>query len=88
MSKRLELYRSEKIRVHQIDHKTHERVDRENLDEHGEVARRDVVKGYEYARNKFIEIDPDELKALRIPTAATMQIKQFVKAMSWHRYTL
>ena len=49
-------------------------------DEGGEVAQSDIVKGYEYAKNRYIEIDPDELKALRIPTATTMQIKQFVKA--------
>jgi DNA end-binding protein Ku len=31
-------------------------------------------------QNKYIEIDPEELKALRLPTATTMPIKQFVKA--------
>jgi hypothetical protein len=28
----------------------------------------------EYAGNRYIEVDPDELKELRIPTATTMQI--------------
>ena len=46
----------------------------------GEVERADIVKGFEYAKNKYIEIDPEELKALRLPTATSMPIKQFVKA--------
>lgn len=68
------------VEFHQVDRKTHQRIHHKNVDEHGEVPQRDIVKGYEYAKNKYIEIDPEELKALRIPTATTMQIKQFVKA--------
>jgi DNA end-binding protein Ku len=68
------------VEFHQIDRKTHQRIHHQNVDERGEVAQSDIVKGYEYAKNRYIEIDPDELKALRIPTATTMQIKQFVKA--------
>src|ERR1700759_2465669 len=68
------------VEFHQIDRKTHQRVHHQNVDARGTVAHSDIVKGYEYAKNKYIEIDPDELKSLRIPTATTMQIKQFVKA--------
>jgi len=68
------------IEFHQIDRKTHKRVHHQNVDEAGEVGKADIVKGFEYAKNKYIEIDPEELKALRLPTATTMTIKQFVKA--------
>jgi DNA end-binding protein Ku len=68
------------VEFHQIDRKTHKRVHHQNVDESGEVEKADIVKGFEYAKDKYIEIDPDELKALRIPTATTMQIKQFVNA--------
>jgi DNA end-binding protein Ku len=68
------------IEFHQIDRRTHKRVHHQNVDESGEVKKSDIVKGYEYAKNKYVEIDPEELKALQIPTATTMQIKQFVKA--------
>jgi DNA end-binding protein Ku len=68
------------IEFHQIDRKTHKRIHHQNVDEAGAAEKSDVVKGFEYAKNKYIEIDPDELKALRLPTATTMQIKQFVKA--------
>jgi DNA end-binding protein Ku len=68
------------IEFHQVDRKTHRRVHHRNVDEAGEVEKSDIVKGFEYAKNKYIEIDPAELKALRLPTASTMQIKQFVRA--------
>ncbi|WP_260740497.1 non-homologous end joining protein Ku [Tunturiibacter lichenicola] len=68
------------VEFHQIDRKTHKRVHHQNVDESGEVEKADIAKGFEYAKDKYIEIDPDELKALRIPTATTMQIQQFVKA--------
>jgi len=50
-------------------------VHHQNVDESGEVDREDIVKGYEYTKGKYVEIDPEELKALQIPTATTMQIK-------------
>ena len=68
------------VQFHQIDRKTHKRVHHQNMDESGEVERADIVKGFEYAKDKYIEIDPEELKALRLPTATTMPISQFVKA--------
>jgi DNA end-binding protein Ku len=67
------------VEFHQIDRKTHKRVHHKDVDEGGEVEKADIVKGYEYAKDRYIEIDPEELKALRIPTATTMPIKQFVK---------
>jgi len=67
------------IQFHQIDRKTHKRVHHRDVDERGEVEKTDIVKGFEYAKNKYIEIDPEELKALRLQTATTMPISQFVK---------
>ena len=66
------------VEFHQIDRKTHRRVHHRNVDESGAVAPEDIVKGFEYAKNKYIEIDPDEIRALRIPTAQTLEIRQFV----------
>jgi DNA end-binding protein Ku len=68
------------VEFHQIDRKTHKRVHHQNVDEEGEVDKGDIVKGFEYAKDKYIEIDPEELKSLRLPTATTMPIKQFIKA--------
>jgi DNA end-binding protein Ku len=68
------------VEFHQIDRKTHKRVHHQNVDETGEVEKSDIVKGFEYAKDKYIEIDPEELKSLRLPTATTMAISQFIKA--------
>jgi DNA end-binding protein Ku len=68
------------VEFHQIDRKTHKRVHHQNVDETGEVKKADLLKGFEYAKNKYIEIDPEELKALRLPTATTMPIRHFIKA--------
>jgi DNA end-binding protein Ku len=68
------------VEFHQIDRKTHKRVHHRNVDEAGEVEKRDIVKGFEFAKNKYIEIDPEELKALRLSTSTTMPIRQFIKA--------
>jgi DNA end-binding protein Ku len=68
------------VEFHQIDRKTHQRVHHQNVDEGGQVEKADIVKGFEYAKDKYIEIDPEELKALRLETATVMHIKQFVKA--------
>src|SRR5438105_2615342 len=68
------------VEFHQIDRRTHKRIHHRNVNESGTVEKADIVKGFEYARNKYIAIDPKELKGLRIPTATTMDIKQFVKA--------
>jgi DNA end-binding protein Ku len=67
------------VEFHQIDRKSHQRVHHRNFDEAGQVENADIVKGFEYAKDKYIEVDPEELKALRLPTATIMQIKQFVK---------
>ena len=68
------------VEFHQIDRKTHTRVHHQNVDEAGEVEKSDIVKGFEYAKGKYIEIDPEELKSLRLPTATTMAINQFIRA--------
>lgn len=66
------------VEFHMIDRKTHKRVHHRNVDEGAEVEKEDIVKGYEYAKDRYIEIDPEELRSLRIPTAETVEIKQFV----------
>jgi DNA end-binding protein Ku len=68
------------VEFHLIDRKTHKRVHHQNVDESGEVEKANIVKGFEYAKDKYIEIDPGELKALRLQTATTIEIKQFIKA--------
>ncbi len=68
------------VEFHQIDRETGQRVHHQNVAEGDSVEQKDIVKGFEYAKGKYIQIEPDELKQLRMPTATAMEIKQFVKA--------
>lgn len=42
------------------------------------VAREDIVKGYEYAKDQYIIIDEDELEQLELATSRSMDISEFV----------
>lgn len=67
------------IEFHQIDRESGKRIHHQNMADHEQVSSEDIVKGYEYRKGKFVQIEPEELKKLRIPTASTMDIQQFVK---------
>ncbi len=43
------------------------------------VDRNEIVKGYEESQDSFIEIDPEELKKIELPSERNMEIVQFVK---------
>src|SRR5690349_9472122 len=44
------------------------------------VERSEIVKGYEYRKDEYVVIEPDEIKAIEPKTAKTMEILEFVKA--------
>ena len=44
------------------------------------VDRSDIVKGYEFRKDEYIIIEPDEIKKIEPQTAKTMEILEFVKA--------
>ncbi len=43
------------------------------------VPEESVVKGYEYEKNRFVAIEPEELKSLAPQTSTAMEIEEFVK---------
>ncbi len=43
------------------------------------VERSDIVKGYEYRKDEYVVIEPDEIKKIEPQTAKTMEILEFVK---------
>lgn len=43
------------------------------------LERSEIVKGYEYEKNRYVVIDPEELQSVAPPTANAMEILQFVK---------
>ena len=44
------------------------------------VDRNEIVKGYEFRKDEYIVIEPDEIKKIEPQTAKTMEILEFVKA--------
>ena len=67
------------IAFHQIDKKSGQRVRQQLIvPDKGPIERSDIVKGYEYKKDHYIEIDPEELKQLRLPSKNTIDISQFV----------
>ncbi len=43
------------------------------------VSRDEIVKGYEYRKDEYVVIEPDEIKKIEPQTAKTMEILEFVK---------
>jgi DNA end-binding protein Ku len=71
------------IEFHQIDRETGERVHHQNVVASGDeeahaVEKNDVVKGYEYEKGKYIAIDPEEIKRLRLKSQKTLEVVQFI----------
>src|SRR3979411_770011 len=70
----------EKIRFHQINRKTGNRIKYCKLDAvTGEpVSDEGIVKGYEVGKGRYVEITDDELEAVAIGSTHTTEIDQFV----------
>ncbi len=73
--------RAETVHFHMLHKKDLSRV-REVLycaEEDIPVERADIVKGYEYEKNKYVVIEPEELEQVAPATASAMEILQFVR---------
>jgi DNA end-binding protein Ku len=69
------------ISFHQIDRKSHQRVHHLNVINGDEpVANADIVKGYEYSKGKYVVVEPEEIKKLRLETQKSISVSQFVEA--------
>lgn len=68
------------IRFHQISRKSGERVRHQKVSAGDDepVQKEDIVKGYEYSKGEYIQIDPEEIAHLRIPSRHTLEVQQFV----------
>ncbi len=44
----------------------------------GGVEKNDIVKGYEYAKGEYVQIEPSEIANLRVPSKHSISIEQFV----------
>jgi len=68
------------IRFHQISRKTGERVRHQRVSASDEepVENDDIVKGYEYSKGQYIQIEPAEIAELRIASKSAIELQQFV----------
>lgn len=71
---------TEKIHFHQINRKTGHRLRQQMVDERtGEVVDKDEkARGYELSKGKYVEIEPEDLKAIQIEATHTIDIDKFV----------
>jgi DNA end-binding protein Ku len=68
------------IRFHQINRKSGDRVRHQKVssDNDAPVEKENIVKGYEYSKGEYIQIEPDEVANLRLPSKHTLEVQQFV----------
>src|SRR3954466_3519768 len=46
----------------------------------GEVSRKDLVRGYEIQKNRYVVVTDEEIKKVRLPSTRTIDIERFVDA--------
>ena len=69
----------ENISFHMLHREDLRRVHNKRVDEEGhEVALPDIVKGYEYERDRYVALDPDDLKRANVEATQSIDIVQFV----------
>lgn len=73
---------SEKTHFHQINTKTGHRLRQQMVDERtGRVVDKEHKgKGYELSKGRYVEIDDDELDAIKLESTHTIEIDDFVPA--------
>lgn len=70
----------ERVRFHMIHEPSGERVRSQTVVPGiGPVDRDEIVKGYEYEKNRYVTVDPKDLDKLRLDTTDTIDISEFVE---------
>jgi DNA end-binding protein Ku len=74
--------RAGKVSFHNLNPRTEHRI---NLRPHDpetgeEVAKDDIVKGYEIEKGHFVVLEEAEIEAVRIPSTKTIELERFVDA--------
>jgi DNA end-binding protein Ku len=69
------------ISFHQIDRKTNQRIRYSKVvPGKGEVAKEDIVRGYEFEPGRYVLLDDEELDAVKLESKHTIELTQFVDA--------
>jgi DNA end-binding protein Ku len=65
--------------LHQIDRKSGERIRYQTIvPGKGPVPRSEIIKGYEYEKDHYVLLEPEELEKLKIESKHTIDLVQFV----------
>jgi DNA end-binding protein Ku len=73
------LKRGSQIPLHELDGKSGERIHHQNITEDGKpVARENIVKGFETAKDTYVLLEPDEIEDIRLPSSDTPALETFV----------
>ncbi len=69
------------VSFHLINPKTGNRIRQQVVDpETGEVERRDLVRGYEVEKGRYVLLTDEELRSVRLESTRTIDIERFVDA--------
>lgn len=69
-----------RIQLNQLHDKCHSRIRyKKTCPIHGEVPNDEIVSGYQFAKDQYVEIDPDELKTLRAESDRSIEIDTFIQ---------
>ena len=72
---------SSRISFNQLHCKTHRRLKQQLVEpELGPVDRTDIVKGYEYEKERYVMIDDADLEKVRLETTRIIELLQFIGA--------
>jgi DNA end-binding protein Ku len=67
------------VAFHEVDRKTGERIHhRKTAGDDEAVEAEDVAKGFEYEKGRYLVIEPEDLKRLRLPGQKTVALEHFV----------
>jgi DNA end-binding protein Ku len=70
----------DRIRFHQIHEPSGERVRQQLIVPGiGPIERDEIVKGYEHEKGRYVLVDPDDVKRLRLETTDTIDVVEFVE---------
>src|SRR4051812_1951859 len=71
---------SEKITFNQINKKTGNRIRHLKVDAHTgeEVENADIVKAYQIDKDRYLEVNKDELENIALESTRTIEIDEFV----------
>jgi DNA end-binding protein Ku len=68
------------VTLHQLHAECHSRIHYEKVCPiHGKVSNDEIISGYEYKRGQYVEIDPEELDALRSEQEKSLTIDTFIE---------